>query len=91
MTRNFQSALHHITTVSQQAKEAGNAEWWRPLEAGLAAVGSQSETILECIEDEEASGGDKPIDIDYFLLNVIPAILTQPGRSVSFVSAILTC
>ena len=53
MTRNFQSALHHITTVSQQAKEAGNAEWWRPLEAGLAAVGSQSETILECIEDED--------------------------------------
>ncbi|KAF6754194.1 armadillo-type protein [Ephemerocybe angulata] len=92
VTKNFQSALHHIITASQQAREGGNSEWWRPLEAGLAAVGSQSETILDCIEDEEAGGNDKPIDIDYILLNVIPSILTLPehpflqGRGFVFAS-----
>ncbi|TEB38615.1 ARM repeat-containing protein [Coprinellus micaceus] len=76
VTKNFQIALQHIITASQQAKDAGNGEWWRPLEAGLAAVGSQSESILECVDDEEAGGKEKPIDVDYILLNVIPSILT---------------
>ena len=83
MTTNFQSALQHTINASQQAREGGNnSEWWRPLEAALAAVGSQAPTILDCIEDQEAGGQDKPIDIDYFLLNVIPSILTLPGRSI---------
>lgn len=81
VTRNFHVVLHNILTASHQAKEAGNSEWWRPLEAGLAAVGSQAESILECVEDQEASGNEKPIDIDYFLLNVLPTILTQSGKS----------
>lgn len=81
MTKNFQIALHHIITASQQAKDAGNEGWWRPLEAGLAAVGAQSESILECVEDQEAAGSEKPIDIDYILLNVIPSILTLSGNA----------
>lgn len=79
VTKNFQSALHQVINASQQAREGGGSDWWRPLEAALAAVGSQSESVLECIEDEEAGGKDKPIDIDYILLNVIPSILTLPG------------
>jgi hypothetical protein len=48
---------------------------WRPLEAALAAIGSQAETIIECIEDEVDSGRPKPIDIESFLSGAIPSLL----------------
>ncbi|RXW18578.1 hypothetical protein EST38_g7277 [Candolleomyces aberdarensis] len=92
VTKNFQSALQHTINASQQAREGGNSEWWKPLEAALAAVGSQAQSILDCLEDQEAGGLEKPIDIDYFLLNVIPSILTLPehpflqGRGFVFAS-----
>ena len=54
---------------------------WRPLEASLAAIGSQSETILDCIEDELESGRDKPIDIEYILRDIVPSVLSLSGRS----------
>jgi len=57
---------------------------WRPLEAALAAIGSQSESILDCIEDEEASGRTAPINIEYLLANIIPPILGASGRLLSF-------
>jgi hypothetical protein len=52
---------------------------WKPLEASLAAIGSQSEEVLECIEDEQDSGRPKPIDVEDLLANVIPSILHQSG------------
>ncbi|KAH6916745.1 armadillo-type protein [Coprinopsis sp. MPI-PUGE-AT-0042] len=76
-TKTFQSVLQQIVTSTQQARDAGNAEWWRPLESAFAAVGSQAETILEVIEDEQDSGREKPIDLDYLLGNVVPFILTS--------------
>lgn len=56
---------------------------WRPLEATLAAIGSQSESVLDCIEDETDSGRPKPLDIDYLLATVIPPILSLSGSCVS--------
>lgn len=53
---------------------------WKLLEGGLAAMGSQADTIVECIEDEEDSGRAKPIDVEYLLANVVPSILTLSGR-----------
>lgn len=53
---------------------------WRPLEAALTAVGSQAETIQECIDDEQESGRNRPIDIESLLSNVIPTILGQSGE-----------
>lgn len=52
---------------------------WRPLEAALAAVGSQARTVLECIDDEGAAGRPKPIDIESLLANVIPSLLGLSG------------
>jgi hypothetical protein len=49
------------------------------LEAVLAAIGSQSESILDCIEDEQESGRPKPIDIESLLINIIPPILSTSG------------
>ncbi|KAF8167572.1 armadillo-type protein [Crassisporium funariophilum] len=74
-TASFQVTLEQVMHVSEQARSAGNPDWWRPLEAALAAIGSQAESVLDCIEDEQDSGRSKPIDIDFLLTNVIPSIL----------------
>ncbi|KAL0575020.1 hypothetical protein V5O48_006949 [Marasmius crinis-equi] len=71
------NVIQQIVGSSEQARNAGKKDWWRPLEAALAAIGSQAETIQECIEDEEDSGRNKPIDIESLLSNVIPSILGQ--------------
>ncbi|KAG6872765.1 hypothetical protein C0995_006804 [Termitomyces sp. Mi166 len=74
-TQVFQLVARQVIQLSHQQREAGRQDWWRPLEAALAAVGSQAEAILDCIEDEEDSGRQKPIDIEYLLSNVVPSIL----------------
>ncbi|KDR85511.1 hypothetical protein GALMADRAFT_52743 [Galerina marginata CBS 339.88] len=75
-TRSIQVNIEQVIISSEQARNSGDNDWWRPLEAALAAVGSQAESVLDCIEDEQESGRTKPIDIDYFLANVIPPILS---------------
>jgi hypothetical protein len=52
---------------------------WKPLEASFAAIGSQSEDVLECIENEQDSGRAKPIDVEDLLANVVPSVLNQSG------------
>ncbi|KAI0673956.1 ARM repeat-containing protein [Trametes maxima] len=71
----FQSTTQRIISESEQARNAGGQDWWRALEAALAAVGSQSEDVLDVIEDERDSGRGKPIDIESLLINVIPNFL----------------
>ncbi|KAG6841729.1 hypothetical protein C0991_007615 [Blastosporella zonata] len=73
--RSLQLVVQHVVQSSQQQRDAGRQDWWRPLEATLAAIGSQAEAILDCIDDEVDSGRAKPIDIEYLLSNVIPSIL----------------
>ncbi|KAF8899297.1 armadillo-type protein [Infundibulicybe gibba] len=71
----FQSTIQHVVQSSQQSRDSGNNDWWRPLEAALAAIGSQAEAIMDCIEDEQDSGRAKPIDIEHLLSDVIPSLL----------------
>jgi len=52
---------------------------WRHLEAALAALGSHAESILDCIQDEQDSGREKPLDIENLLVNIVPSILGLPG------------
>ncbi|KAG8219346.1 armadillo-type protein [Butyriboletus roseoflavus] len=73
----FQDNLQQIIGSCQTAREARVLSWWKPLEAGLAAIGSQAEDILECIEDEQDSGRQQPLDIEQLLANVIPSLLNQ--------------
>ncbi|KAL1749221.1 armadillo-type protein [Schizophyllum fasciatum] len=70
-----QTLLQHTVQTSQQARDGGQDHWWRPLEAALAAIGSQSETLLDCIEDEIESGRNKPIDVEYILRDIVPSVL----------------
>ncbi|KAG6896763.1 hypothetical protein C0992_006277, partial [Termitomyces sp. T32_za158] len=74
-TRVFQLIVGQVIQSSHHQREAGRLDWWRPLEAALAAVGSQAVSILECLEDEESFGRQKPIDIEYLLSDIIPSIL----------------
>lgn len=83
----------HLTRLATQAHQIGNFSpeidirqffirefgRWKPLEAGLAAMGSQAEAVLDCVEDEDDSGRGKPIDVEYLLANVVPSILTLSG------------
>ncbi|KAF8435647.1 ARM repeat-containing protein [Boletus edulis BED1] len=71
----FQDNLQQIIGSCQTTREAGVPSWWKPLEAGLAAIGSQAEDILECIEDEQDSSRQKPLDVEQLLANVIPSLL----------------
>ncbi|KAG2743701.1 ARM repeat-containing protein [Suillus brevipes Sb2] len=73
----FQTTIHQVIATSQRARENGSTAWWKPLEASLAAIGSQSEDVLECIENEEDSGRVKPIDVEDLLANVVPSVLNQ--------------
>ncbi|TFK42052.1 armadillo-type protein [Crucibulum laeve] len=74
-TSTFQTTVQQVIQSTHQARDSGNENWWRPLEAALAATGSQAESILDCVEDEQDSGRPKSIDIEYLLTNVIPSIL----------------
>jgi len=52
---------------------------WRHLEAALAALGTHAESILDCIQDEQNSGRERPLDIENLLVNIVPSILGLPG------------
>ncbi|EPS97853.1 hypothetical protein FOMPIDRAFT_1037743 [Fomitopsis schrenkii] len=72
----LQSVIEQLTAQSDSDKASGNPNWWRPLEALLAAVGGQAESVLEWIEDEAASGRQVQIQIAPLLQNVVPNLLS---------------
>jgi hypothetical protein len=77
---NFHTTVNKAVAEARKKREEGDPEWWRPLEASLAVIGSQSEDVLTCIEDELDSGREKPINIDYLLVEVIPSFLSLDGK-----------
>ncbi|KAF7337532.1 ARM repeat-containing protein [Mycena sanguinolenta] len=72
----FQTTIQGTITSSQQARDAGKPDWWKPLEASLAAIGSQAEAVQDCIEDEQDAGRAKPIDVEFLLSDIVPSVLT---------------
>jgi len=72
--------VNKAVTEARTKREGGDPDWWRPLEASLAVIGSQSEDVLTSIEDELDSGREKPINIDYLLVEVIPSFLSLDGK-----------
>ena len=77
----FHTTVTKAIAEARKKREGGDPDWWRPLEASLAVIGSQSEDVLTCIEDELDSGRAKPINIDYLLVEVIPSFLSLDGES----------
>jgi hypothetical protein len=58
---------------------AHTAHRWRGLEAALAALGAQADSVLEVIQDEQESSKPVPVDVASLLANVIPALLRLSG------------
>ena len=81
VVETFHTMVNKAVTEARKKREGGDSDWWRSLEASLAVIGSQSEDVLTCIEDELDSGREKPINIDYLLVEVIPSFLSLDGES----------
>ncbi|KAG8901625.1 hypothetical protein FRB99_005185 [Tulasnella sp. 403] len=73
--RALQSVMERTIVDSDQARTSGQADWWKPLEAALAAVGSSAEALLDCNDDEELQNRSPPFNVQPVLTNVIPPIL----------------
>ncbi|CAE6488834.1 unnamed protein product [Rhizoctonia solani] len=80
------------TAVQQIQSSSRAAEWWKPLEALLAVLGTHSETILETLENEESEGRLKPIHVDAIIKEIVPQLASAAeypflqGRAIVFAS-----
>ncbi|KAJ1302683.1 hypothetical protein OPQ81_002999 [Rhizoctonia solani] len=87
-------ALQAVTqsAVQQIQNSSRTAEWWKPLEALLAVIGTHSETILETLENEESEDREKPIHIDALIKDIVPQLASATeypflqGRAIVFAS-----
>ncbi|KAF8346879.1 armadillo-type protein [Amanita rubescens] len=74
-TQILQQTMEQTIHDCDAERSAGNKNWWRPLEAALASVGSQAGDIQDCIDEVSDAGRLKPFDIESSLTKVIPPIL----------------
>ena len=59
------------------AAKAGNQpDWWRPLEACLAAV--DCDAVTDAIEDEKDANRPAPIDVELLLTKILPSLISDP-------------
>ncbi|CAE6421477.1 unnamed protein product [Rhizoctonia solani] len=87
-------ALQAVTQSAVQQIHNNNrsAEWWKPLEALLAILGTHSETILETLENEESEERPKPIHVDAMIKEIVPQLASATeypflqGRAIVFAS-----
>ncbi|KAF8753686.1 ARM repeat-containing protein [Rhizoctonia solani] len=87
-------ALQAVTQSAVQQIHNSNrsAEWWKPLEALLAILGTHSETILETLENEESEERPKPIHVDSMIKEIVPQLASAAeypflqGRAIVFAS-----
>ncbi|EUC67058.1 importin [Rhizoctonia solani AG-3 Rhs1AP] len=87
-------ALQAVTQNAVQQIQSGSrtTEWWKPLEALLAVLGTHSESILETLENEELEGRAKPIHVDAIIKEIVPQLASAAeypflqGRAIVFAS-----
>jgi hypothetical protein len=78
-TSTLGTTAQRVVGDANAARSTGDEGWWRPLEAALAALGSQAEGVVECVNDEAEAGKPKPVDVEYLLANVVPSLLRLSG------------
>lgn len=76
-------ALGHLWTATLQqvealtaAKASNQPDWWRPLEACLAAV--DCDAVTDAIEDEKDAKRPAPIDVELLLTKILPSLISDP-------------
>jgi hypothetical protein len=75
-------ALGQLWTATLQQVEAlattrvsHQPDWWRPLEACLAAL--DSDAVTEVIEDEKDANRPTPIDVELLLTKILPGLISD--------------
>lgn len=75
------------------AKVSHRLDWWRPLEACLAAI--DCDAVTNAIEDEKDANRPAPIDVELLLTKIIPGLindsceLTQMSNSIPISNCIV--
>jgi hypothetical protein len=82
LINNLNATIQKVVVETNAEREKGNANWWRRLEATLASLGSVSESVMDCVNDEVDAGKPKPIDIEGLLANIIPPLLSLSGKPI---------
>lgn len=58
------------------AKASNQPDWWRPLEACLAAI--DCDAVTDAIEDEKDANRPAPIDVELLLTKILPSLISDP-------------
>lgn len=58
------------------AKASHQPDWWRPLEACLAAI--DCDAVTDTIEDEKDAKRSAPIDVELLLTKILPSLISDP-------------
>lgn len=76
-------ALGQVWTATLQqvealagAKASNQPDWWRPLEACLAAI--DCDAVTDAIEDEKDANRPAPIDVELLLTKILPGLISDP-------------
>lgn len=65
-------------------RSRNEGDWWKALEATLAAVGSVADSLLDMQDEEQATGIVESFDLDNLFKNVLPQLLNMTGESGAF-------
>ncbi len=68
-------AIERHLGEAQQAKQAGDANWWKIHEAVMLSLGSCQEVI-----ESHIKAGSVKFDLGMFLENVVMANIASPGK-----------
>jgi hypothetical protein len=58
------------------AKAGHQSDWWRPLEACLAAI--DCDAVTDAVEDEKDAKRPAPIDVELLLTKILPDLISDP-------------
>ncbi|PVG01815.1 ARM repeat-containing protein [Serendipita vermifera] len=71
------NATQSAVKNAEQAKQNGEPDWWRLLEACLCAL--NDEELVEMMDRARESGKRAPLDGETLLTSILPPLLTEPG------------
>ena len=74
-----QERLVSVSATGNDVSYMNTSQRWRPLEAALGALGSESDAVLDRIQEDSESGLAPSIDIAFLLANVVPSLLNLSG------------
>jgi hypothetical protein len=78
---SLQSHTHRIVAESATARQAGDPDWWKPLEGLLALIGGIADDVRGLVEEDAEKGQTKSFDVQEVFDRVVPGLLDLTGES----------